>query len=103
MGRMKTGPERELAERYFGRFAKAGPAVGLEFSGVAEIVESRARDARARRREEAASLEAHCRDAALFLLDERGRNPTSEEVSRRIADLRDGGCRRLVFAIGGTD
>lgn len=103
MGRMKAGPERELADRYLGRFAKAGPAVGLEFSGVAEIAESRARSTDERRREEAASLEAHRRDAALFLLDERGKNPTSEELARRVADLRDGGRRQLVFAIGGPD
>lgn len=39
VGRMKAGPERELAERYFERFAKNGPAVGLEFAGVTEIAE----------------------------------------------------------------
>ena len=42
VGRMKAGPEKELADRYFERFAKSGPAIGLEFSGVAEIPESRA-------------------------------------------------------------
>ncbi|MEO3389376.1 23S rRNA (pseudouridine(1915)-N(3))-methyltransferase RlmH [Mesorhizobium sp. CAU 1741] len=103
VGRMKTGPERELADRYFGRLAKAGPSIGLEFAGVAEISESRARGTDERRREEAASLEGHRGDAALFLLDERGRNLTSEEISGRIGDLRDGGRRHLVFAIGGPD
>lgn len=103
VGRMKAGPERELAERYFGRFARAGPAIGLEFSGVAEIAESRARDTDARRREEAAALAAHRGDAALFLLDERGKNPSSEDLAARIARLRDGGRRHLVFAIGGPD
>ena len=34
VGRMKAGPERELAARYFDRFAKTGAAIGLEFSGV---------------------------------------------------------------------
>ena len=34
VGRMKAGPEQELAARYLDRFAKSGPAVGLEFSGV---------------------------------------------------------------------
>ena len=34
VGRMKAGPEQELAARYFDRFAKSGPAIGLEFSGV---------------------------------------------------------------------
>ncbi|MBE0694558.1 MAG: 23S rRNA (pseudouridine(1915)-N(3))-methyltransferase RlmH, partial [Aquamicrobium sp.] len=79
VGRMKAGPERELVDRYFGRLAKAGLAVGLEFAGVSEIAESRARDAAERRREEAASLAGHRADAALFLLDERGRNLSSED------------------------
>lgn len=103
MGRMKAGPERELADRYFGRFAKTGPAIGLEFSGVSEIAESRAKGTDERRREEAAALDAYRKDAALFLLDERGANPTSEDLARRIGDLRDGGRRQLVFAIGGPD
>lgn len=103
VGRLKAGAERELAERFFGRFAKTAPAVGLEFSGVAEIAESRARDMQARRREEAEALQVHCRDAALFLLDERGDNLASEELSRRIATLRDNGRKRLVLAVGGPD
>lgn len=103
VGRMKAGPERELADRYFGRLAKAGPAVGLDFAGVAEIAESRARDTDERRREEALSLAGHRADAALFLLDERGTNPASEDLAARIARLRDGGRKHLVFAIGGPD
>ena len=103
VGRMKTGPERELAERYFGRLQKSGPSVGLDFSGVAEIGESRARSTDERRREEAAALAAHAGDAVVFLLDERGKNPTSENLAERIAALRDGGRKHLVFAVGGPD
>jgi 23S rRNA (pseudouridine1915-N3)-methyltransferase len=103
VGRMKAGPERELADRYFGRFAKSGPAVGLEFAGVTEIAESRAGTAAGRVREEAVALGSQISEAALFLLDERGRNPSSEDLARRISDLRDGGRKRLMFAIGGPD
>lgn len=103
VGRMKAGPERELAERYFSRFSKTGPAIGLDFGGVSEIAESRARSLDERRREEALALEAHGRDAVVFLLDERGKNPTSEELSARIGRLRDDGRKHLVFAIGGPD
>ena len=35
VGRMKAGPEKELADRYFDRFAKAGPAVGPACRAVA--------------------------------------------------------------------
>ncbi len=103
VGRMKAGPERDLAERYFGRLQKTGAAVGLEFAGVTEIGESRARNTDERRREEAVALKAHSGDSALFLLDERGRNPTSQDLAARISDLRDSGRKHLVFAIGGPD
>ena len=56
VGRMKAGPEQELADRYFDRFAKSGPAIGLEFSGVMEIAEGRAQTAEERRRDEAERL-----------------------------------------------
>ena len=103
VGRMKAGPERELAGRYLDRLAKAGPAVGLEFAGVAEIAESRAREVAERRREEWAALAAHRGDAALILLDERGRNFSSDEFAAAVAALRDRGRKRLVLAIGGPD
>lgn len=104
VGRMKTGPEQLLADRYFDRFAKSGSALGLEFGGVAETAESRARTADERRREEAARLEqAMSPDTALILLDERGKNLSSEEFASRMAALRDRGRKRLAIAIGGAD
>jgi 23S rRNA (pseudouridine1915-N3)-methyltransferase len=44
IGRLKAGPERELAERYRDRVAKAGRAVGLRDIEIVEIRESRAAD-----------------------------------------------------------
>jgi hypothetical protein len=82
---MKSGPDKELAERYFDRFSKSGPALGLEFSGVAEIAESRAQTAGERRREEAQRLQAQLGPGiSLILLDERGKNPASEELAGKI-------------------
>ena len=104
VGRMKTGPERELADRYFERFAKSGPAIGLEFSGVAEIAEGRAQNANERRREEGQKLQAQLQPGTvLFLLDERGKNLSSDDFANRIGHLRDGGRKALVIAIGGAD
>lgn len=103
VGRMKAGAEKELAERYFQRLAKAGPAVGLEFAGVGEASESRARTAAERRREEGQRLLEAAAGASLILLDERGRNLSSRQIADRLATLRDGGERRLVVAIGGPD
>ena len=50
VGRMKAGPDRELAERYIDRFAKSAPGLGLDFSGVTEIAESRLAQAPDRQR-----------------------------------------------------
>ncbi|WP_040592511.1 23S rRNA (pseudouridine(1915)-N(3))-methyltransferase RlmH [Mesorhizobium metallidurans] len=104
VGRMKAGPEKQLADRYFERFAKSGPAVGLEFAGIAEIVEGRAQTATERRREEGQRLQTYLLPgAALMLLDERGRNLSSDDFAGRIGLLRDGGRKALVIAIGGAD
>lgn len=104
VGRMKAGPEKELVGRYFDRFAKSGPAIGLEFAGVVETPESRAQGVAERKREEAQKLQAQLgAGAALILLDERGKNISSEDFANRLAVLRDGGQRNLVIAIGGPD
>lgn len=104
VGRMKAGPEKELADRYFDRFAKSGPAIGLEFSGISELPESRAQGAAERRREESQKLQAQLAPGAvLLLLDERGKNMSSEAFAEKIAGFRDGGLRNLAIAIGGAD
>jgi len=101
---MKAGREKELADRYMERFARSGPALGLEFGGVVETPESRARDAEARKREEGLRLRALAADGAeIFLLDERGKNLSSQAFADRIGTLRDAGRRSLVIAIGGAD
>jgi 23S rRNA (pseudouridine1915-N3)-methyltransferase len=104
VGRLKSGPEKELAARYLDRFAKTGPAIGLEFSRVVEVAESRAPQSDTRKREEAAQLEkALPEGAVLILLDERGKAHGSEEFAAMIGRFRDSGKRDLMVAIGGAD
>jgi 23S rRNA (pseudouridine1915-N3)-methyltransferase len=104
VGRMKSGPERELAARYFERFEKTAPAIGLEFAGVSEFPESRARDAEQRKSEEAAKLSVSLPPGSvLVLLDERGKNISSVDFAQFIARHRDTGTKSTVFAIGGAD
>lgn len=104
VGRMKAGAEQDLAARYLDRFARSGPAVGLEFSGVLEIAEGRAQAADERRRDEADRLRSQiARGAALIALDERGKNIASADLAKKIGDLRDGSRRHLAFVIGGPD
>lgn len=103
VGRMKAGPERDLAARYFDRFAKAGPAIGLDWAGVAEIAESRAQTAALRKQEEGRALATAAQGATLVLLDETGKSIGSEDFAARLGELRDSGVRQLLFAIGGAD
>lgn len=105
VGRMKKGPEHELAGRYLGRLENAGPPVGLSFGGLTEIVESRAGSASQRKTDESAQCLAllEARATKLVALDEMGKSLPSEEFAARIGQMRDDGVRRLVFAIGGPD
>jgi 23S rRNA (pseudouridine1915-N3)-methyltransferase len=104
VGSLKRGPERELAERYGERAAKAGRAIGLRAVTVREIDESRARRANDRLAEEAAALAAVVpAQAAVVALDERGDTLTSEALAQRIGRWRDQGRPELVVLIGGPD
>lgn len=104
VGRMKSGPEKELADRYLDRFAKAGRSLGLEFSGVAETAESRAASPDLRRREEAERLaERLAPGGLLVLLDERGDNMDSERFAAWLGSVRDRGAPQAVLALGGPD
>lgn len=103
VGRMKAGPEKELCDRYLDRIGRSGATLGLDFTGLAEIAESRASQASDRQREESEQLLAHAGPASLVILDERGRNLTSPLFAEAIAAMRDGGTRQAVFALGGPD
>lgn len=104
VGRLKAGPEKDLAARYLERLAKAGPAIGIELSRVAEVGESRASNAETRKREEAGMLDkALPEGSVLILLDERGKALDSEAFAGMIGQYRDQGKRDLMVAIGGAD
>ena len=104
VGRMKSGPEKELAERDLERLARSGPAIGLEFAGVEESAESRLATAAARRHEESRRLDAALASGAvLVLLDERGKSVDSEQFAEKLGGWRDSGRKSLIVAIGGPD
>jgi 23S rRNA (pseudouridine1915-N3)-methyltransferase len=104
VGRLKAGPERELAERYFDRLARTGPQIGLEFRGVTEHAESRAKNPAQRLREEAEKLSGLLdAGAAVIVLDEGGRNIGSEAFAKTLGRMRDDGSSAASFVIGGPD
>src|ERR1700753_3465106 len=104
VGRLKQGPERELAERYAKRFDEIGRKLGFRGLDIREIGESRARDAAARIAEEAAAISAAIPEhSVLVTLDERGDNIDSSAFAQRLGQWRDQATAQTIFAIGGAD
>ena len=96
VGRLKQGPERELAERYRKRFDDIGRKLGFRGLDIHEIPESRARDAAARIAEEAAAISAAIpENSVLVTLDERGENVDSQALALRLGRWRDGRSQTL--------
>lgn len=104
IGRLKQGPERELSDRYRGRFDDIGRRLGFRGLDVHEIPESRARDSEQRIREEAASILALVpQEALLVALDERGKNIDSAAFAAHLGRWRDESVANTVFVVGGAD
>jgi 23S rRNA (pseudouridine1915-N3)-methyltransferase len=104
IGRLKQGPERELAERYRERFDDIGRKLGFRGLAIHEIPESRARDTATRIAEEAAAISAAVpARSVLVALDERGDNIDSRAFARHLGRWRDEQVASAIFAIGGAD
>jgi 23S rRNA (pseudouridine1915-N3)-methyltransferase len=104
IGRLKQGPERELAERYRGRFDDIGRKLGFRGLDVHDIPESRSRDAATRMAEEAVAITALIPEKSILVtLDERGDNIDSAAFARHLGCWRDESVPGTVFVIGGAD
>lgn len=104
IGRLKQGPERELAERYRERFDDIGRKLGFRSLEIHEIPESRARDAAGRMADEAAAISALIPDkSSIIALDERGETIDSATFARHLGRWRDESVPTAVFLIGGPD
>jgi len=102
VGRLKRGPETELAARYLDRAARTGRGLGFTGWEVQEIRESRAADASARKAEEAEQIRAAAGAARLVCLDEGGDDLTSQGLAEWLRAAADSGAD-AAFAIGGAD
>lgn len=96
VGRLRSGPERALADQY--RTRLTWPVA------IREVEERRKLPPDQLKRREAALIEAALPErATLVALDERGRTIDSRAFAGQIERWRDDGVADLVFAIGGAD
>src|SRR5450432_1274948 len=104
IGRLKQGPERELAERYRERFDDMGRKLGFRGLEIHEIPESRARDAAARTAEEAAAISAQIPEkSTIVALDERRDSIDSAAFARHLGRWRDESVAHTFLLIGGAE
>ena|ERR1700691_3602458 len=104
VGRLKQGPERELAASYRKRAATIGRALGLREIEVVEIRESRAQDVERRRVEESIAIANVIPDQAIIaILDERGDNLDSTALAALLRQCRAEDRPAVCFIIGGAD
>ena len=103
VGRLKQGPERELAERYRKRAVQAGRSVGLREIEIVEVKESRAQETEKRVTEESIAIASLIPEGAVVaILDERAENLNSTEFAGLLQRWQQEG-RTPVFVIGGPD
>jgi 23S rRNA (pseudouridine1915-N3)-methyltransferase len=104
VGRLKQGPERELAERYRKRAEQSGRGIGMREIEIVEIRESRAQDLERRLIEESIALATIIPDrAAVAILDERGDNLDSATFAATLRKWREEDRPAACFIIGGAD
>jgi 23S rRNA (pseudouridine1915-N3)-methyltransferase len=104
VGRLKQGPERELAERFRKRAAATGRSVGLHDIDIIEIRESRADNAERRMLEESIAIANVIPDGAVsVILDERGENLSSASFAGHLQGWRAEDRPAVVFILGAAD
>ncbi|MCZ7643767.1 MAG: 23S rRNA (pseudouridine(1915)-N(3))-methyltransferase RlmH [Planctomycetota bacterium] len=97
VGKLRGAPARALCEDYAARLARYGPFELREVKPAKAAEPSRA----------AAEEGARLREALLpgdtvWILDERGAQCTSVELARKLSQLENRACRRLVVVLGGA-
>ncbi len=100
MGRVRSGPERDLIADYTQRFDRTGRALSL-----GPLTEHEVEDKKNAGMAAEAELLARAapQGAVLVTLDERGKLLTSPEVATQLARWRDAGRQDVAFVIGGAD
>jgi 23S rRNA (pseudouridine1915-N3)-methyltransferase len=104
IGHMKTGPERDLVNRYIKRFTDMAGSIGMEYRSIVQTSESKAKETQTRKRDEAkALLPQDYFQTRVIAFDEGGVALSSIEFADLLAKWRDEGTKNLILIIGGAD
>ena len=104
VGRLKQGPERELAEAYRKRAQAIGRPFGLQAVEIVEIRESRADDVERRRVEESIAIANVVPERSIMVvLDGRGESLDSARLAALLREWRAEDRPAVCFIIGGAD
>ena len=104
VGRLKQGPERDLAAAYHKHAEAVGRSLGLRGIEVVEIRESRAQDVERRRVEESIALANVIPDGAIVVvLDQRGESLDSAALAGLLREWRAEDRAAACFIVGGAD
>lgn len=103
IGRLKTGPEKEMSADYESRILATGRTAGITALRVRDWPESRLPDAESRKAEESEILLPLCAGAKTVVLDERGKPLSSMAFAEWLQRAADSGVKQVTFLIGGPD
>ncbi len=100
VGRLRSGPQRDLYDDYLTRFDRTGRALALGPAKLIEVDDKKGGGMPA----EAALLRRAIPDGSLICtMDERGKMMTSPAFAKLLGDWRDQGRQDLSFVIDGAD
>lgn len=100
VGRLRSGPEKELIDDYSTRFDRTGRALGL---GPLKITEVEDKKNGGMATEATLLRNAIASGSVVVTLDERGKVLKSPDFAKKLANWRDDGRSDITFVIGGAD
>ena len=100
VGRLKSGPEKDLIDDYLTRAERSGRALGL---GPVDVSQVEAKRGGGMAAESELLSKSIPKGAKLIALDERGKILSSPRFANKLADWRDTGVQNTAFLIGGAD
>jgi 23S rRNA (pseudouridine1915-N3)-methyltransferase len=104
IGKLKSGPEKDLASDYAKRIMQIARKAGISSLAVTEQPESAKSTAQLRMAEEAAILRKQFpQQSAVLVLDARGTQLTSEAFAKVLESHMARGTSDLALVIGGPD